>query len=61
MMCFLIYAEGWRKPAMVRQHFAASPARVRPTLCEDCLGCAVRCPNGVRVRQRVIRAQTVLA
>lgn len=34
---------------------------VRSVRCSDCNACAVQCPNGVRVRQRLSRAQELLA
>jgi predicted aldo/keto reductase-like oxidoreductase len=34
---------------------------VRDVHCSDCSECAIKCPNGVHVRDRLIRAQTLLA
>ncbi len=34
---------------------------VRDVRCGDCSQCAIRCPNGVHVRERLIRAQELLA
>jgi len=34
---------------------------VRDVRCSDCSSCAVRCPNGVHVQDRLIRAQHLLA
>jgi Fe-S-cluster-containing dehydrogenase component len=37
--------------------FMRLPQDLRNIRCEDCQNCAVRCPYGVRVRERVTRAQ----
>jgi uncharacterized protein len=34
---------------------------IRDVRCGDCDACAVKCPNGVRVQDRLIRAQQILA
>lgn len=34
---------------------------VRDVRCSDCDACAIQCPNGVQVRDRLIRAQQLLA
>jgi uncharacterized protein len=34
---------------------------VRDVRCSDCSSCAIKCPNGVRVHDRLIRAQQLLA
>ena len=34
---------------------------VRDVRCRDCSSCAVQCPNGVHVQERLIRAQELLA
>ncbi|HVP45026.1 MAG TPA: aldo/keto reductase [Bryobacteraceae bacterium] len=61
LMRFLLYADGYGKLPAARQAFRELPARIRDVRCQDCAGCTVRCPNGVQVRERVTRAQTVLA
>ena len=30
-------------------------------LCGDCIGCAIKCPNGVQVKDRLMRAQELFA
>ena len=37
------------------------PRETRGAHCGDCALCFVRCPNGVRVRERLMRAQELLA
>jgi predicted aldo/keto reductase-like oxidoreductase len=46
---------------MARQKFGELPAEVRDVRCGNCSACSVRCPNGVAVRDRLIRAQELLA
>jgi len=43
------------------QNFTRLPTEVRAVRCSDCSACAVQCPNGVEVRNRLIRAQGLLA
>ena len=57
----LNYAEGYGQFAMARERFLELPDTVRSIRCDDCASCSVACPNGVRVRERVSRAQEILA
>jgi uncharacterized protein len=34
---------------------------LREVKCSDCESCAIKCPNGVHVRERLIRAQSLMA
>ena len=43
------------------QNFTRLPTEVRAVRCSDCSACAIQCPNGVEVRNRLIRAQGLLA
>jgi uncharacterized protein len=61
MMRFLTYAEGYGQFAMARERYLEVPEAARAIRCGDCSECSVECPNGVRVRERVERAQQVLA
>jgi uncharacterized protein len=54
---FMSYAEGYGQFAMARERFLELPDHVRSIRCADCASCSVNCPNGVRVRERVGRAQ----
>ncbi len=54
---FLTYAEGYAEFSMARQRFQALPDRVRAIRCDRCPTCSVRCPNGVKVRERLTLAQ----
>lgn len=58
---FLAYAEGYGQFAMARQSFLDLPESVRQIRCADCESCSVNCPNGVEVRNRLTRAQTLFA
>ena len=58
---FLTYAEGYAQFTMAREHFQALPDRVRAVRCDQCPTCSVRCPNGVRVRERLTLAQEMFA
>jgi len=55
------YAEGYGVYAMGRDRFSRLPPVAREVRCSDCARCAVRCPNGVRVRERLVRAQQLYA
>jgi hypothetical protein len=61
MLRFLSYAEGYGQFAMARERFLELPDQVRSIRCDDCDSCSVDCPNGVRVRERVGRAQELFA
>jgi predicted aldo/keto reductase-like oxidoreductase len=58
---FLTYAEGYRNFPLARQSYLELPAEARAVRCADCSRCSVKCPNGVRVRERLLRAQELLA
>jgi predicted aldo/keto reductase-like oxidoreductase len=61
MLRFLTYAEGYRDFPLARQSYLELPQAVRRIRCRDCNACTVECPNGVQVRDRLIRAQELLA
>ena len=61
MLRYVSYAEGYGQFAMAREHFLELPEQVRAIRCSDCAACSVDCPNGVRVRDRVMRAQELFA
>jgi predicted aldo/keto reductase-like oxidoreductase len=54
---FVTYVEGYGRFRMGQAGFERLPAQLRRVRCEDCSSCAVSCPNGVDVRERVGRAQ----
>jgi uncharacterized protein len=61
MLRFLTYAEGYGQFAMARDHFLSLPEHVQSVRCSECGACSVNCPNGVQVRDRLMRAQELFA
>jgi uncharacterized protein len=61
MLRFLTYADGYGEFGLARERFLALPAHVRAIRCSDCSACSIDCPNGVRVRDRLMRAQGLFA
>ena len=57
---FLTYAEGYRDFPLARQSYLELDEQARQIRCADCRTCSVRCPNGVEVRARLMRAQELL-
>lgn len=57
----LTYAEGYGQFALARERFNELPAHHASSRCGDCTECTVRCPHGVRVAERVSRAQELFA
>ena len=58
---FLTYAEGYGQFAVARENFLELSAQQRSVRCGDCAECAVKCANGVHVRERLARAQELFA
>ncbi len=58
---FLSYAEGYGEYSLGRECFLSLPREVRDVRCSLCPTCAVQCPNGVRVAERLSRAQEIFA
>jgi uncharacterized protein len=58
---FLAYNDFGRSLEQARLNFVELPREVRNLRCSDCSSCAIKCPNGVMVRERLIRAQELLA
>jgi aryl-alcohol dehydrogenase-like predicted oxidoreductase len=44
-----------------RESFWDLPRTIRNVRCSDCEECVIQCPNGVKVRDRLIRAQELLS
>jgi predicted aldo/keto reductase-like oxidoreductase len=57
----LSYAEGYGEFALARERFLELSEAQRNVRCGDCAECSVRCANGVRVRERLMRAQELFA
>jgi len=58
---YLSYADFYGQFALGREHFLALPEEARAVRCRDCGSCAVKCPNGVHVAERLVRAQELFA
>jgi predicted aldo/keto reductase-like oxidoreductase len=58
---YLSYSEGYGQYQLARESFLSLPAEVRDVRCQDCGACAIQCPNGVRVAERLQIAQELLA
>src|SRR5579871_727512 len=58
---FLTYAEGYRQFALGRERFLELDPAHAAVRCADCPGCTVQCPYGVKVAERLIRAQDLFA
>jgi uncharacterized protein len=58
---FLAYNDFGRSLYQARLNFTGLPREVRDVRCSDCSSCVIQCPNGVMVRDRLIRAQELLA
>lgn len=58
---YVSYAEGYGQFALGRDNYLTLPQDQQFAKCSDCTTCAVRCPNGVQVQQRVARAQELFA
>jgi predicted aldo/keto reductase-like oxidoreductase len=61
MLRILTYADGYGNFPFARQRFQELPREVASVRCGDCGECAVDCPNGVHVRERLTLAQEMLA
>jgi aryl-alcohol dehydrogenase-like predicted oxidoreductase len=61
MVRFVMYADGYGQFALGREHFLRMAAEHQQVRCGDCATCAVQCPNGVGVAERMIRAQELFA
>lgn len=58
---YLSYHDFYGQFALGREHFQALSEDVRAIRCGDCDQCSVKCPNGVRVAERLIQAQELFA
>jgi predicted aldo/keto reductase-like oxidoreductase len=59
MLRFLMYADGYKRFDLGYGRFKTLPEQAKAVRCEDCGHCSVACPNGVAVRDRLIRAQNL--
>jgi predicted aldo/keto reductase-like oxidoreductase len=54
---YLSYADFYGQFGLGREHFQALSEEAQAVRCTDCESCKVHCPNGVRVSERLARAQ----
>jgi aryl-alcohol dehydrogenase-like predicted oxidoreductase len=57
---FLAYNDFAGDFRQARDNFMRLPEEIRNVKCSDCTSCTVECLNGVEVRNRLIRAQSLL-
>jgi hypothetical protein len=57
----LTYADGYGQFALGRERFLELGPEHASVQCGSCSGCTVECPHGVRVKERVARAQELFA
>ena len=61
MLRYLSYSEGYGEFQLARESYLTLPSEVREVRCKDCGTCAIHCPNGVKVAERLRIAQELLA
>src|ERR1039457_666011 len=61
MVRFVMYADGYGQFGLGRENFLRMAAEHQEVRCGDCEACTVRCPHGVHVAQRLMRAQELFA
>jgi len=58
---YVMYADGYGQFELGRDHFKKLPAELASVRCGDCPTCTVKCRFGVKVPQRLSRAQEMFA
>jgi hypothetical protein len=58
---YVMYADGYGEFELGRDHFKQLPEHLAKVRCSDCLACTVKCPHGVKVPERLSRAQEMFA
>lgn len=61
VMRFLAYNDYCGNYHQARMSFAELPKEIQSIRCGDCSECAIKCPNGISVQARLMRAQELLA
>jgi hypothetical protein len=61
MLRFLTYADGYGQFPLGRERFLELPKEHTSVKCSACPECTVQCPYGVKVADRMIRAQELFA
>jgi hypothetical protein len=58
---YAMYADGYGQFELGRDHFKQLPVELSSIRCGDCPTCTVNCRHGVKVRERLSRAQEMFA
>jgi len=58
---YVMYADGYGQFELGRDHFKRLPAELASVRCADCTACSVKCRFGVKVPERLTRAQEMFA
>ena len=61
MVRFVMYADGYGQFPLGREHFLRMSAEHQAVRCDQCPNCVVKCPHGVTVSERMMRAQELFA
>ena len=61
MVRFVMYADGYGQFPLGRENFQRMSAEHQAVRCDQCPGCVVKCPHGVTVAERMMRAQELFA
>jgi predicted aldo/keto reductase-like oxidoreductase len=61
MLRILTYADGYGQFALGRERFMELAPEHTSVKCADCSGCTVQCPHGVKVVERLTKAQELFA
>jgi predicted aldo/keto reductase-like oxidoreductase len=59
MLRYLMYAESYGQFSLGRENYQSLGPELTRVRCSDCESCNVRCPNGVKVAERLTRSQEV--
>jgi predicted aldo/keto reductase-like oxidoreductase len=59
MLRFLMYAESYGQFSLGRENYHSLAPELTEVRCTDCEACSVRCPNGVKVAERLMRSQEI--
>jgi predicted aldo/keto reductase-like oxidoreductase len=61
MVRFVMYADGYGQYPLGRENFLRMSAEQQAVRCGECSNCVVKCPHGVTVSERMMRAQELFA
>jgi hypothetical protein len=61
MVRFVMYADGYGQYPLGRENFLRMSAEHQAVKCGECSNCVVKCPHGVAVAERMMRAQELFA